>query len=164
LQLPLFILPLPLQCPLLYLRPSHKLPPTKFVFRRLPLPLQLLLRNINHSQKNCIWYSRPRPLLQSFPPFCCCYKAPLKNYNISMDPNFSHRQTIKNQGNSIQIQSLQFLWKNWRDDGARTNENSAEFSLDPQRACKQTGLAMSEWSSLQSLLVWWPKWIPNLKP
>ncbi len=29
--------------------------------------------------KNCICYSRPRPLLQSFPPFCCCDKAPSKH-------------------------------------------------------------------------------------
>jgi len=91
LQLPLFLLPLPLQCPLLYLRPSHKLPPNKFLLKRLPPPLQLLLQNTHHSQKIASAIAAPD---LSFPPFCCCYKATSKHYNISMDPTFSRRQKI----------------------------------------------------------------------
>lgn len=78
LQFTLFLLPLPPRCPLLYLRPSHKLPPTKFLLKRLPLPLQLLLQNIHHSQKNCICYSHPRPLLQSFPPVLLHLQSSIK--------------------------------------------------------------------------------------
>jgi len=74
LQLPLFLLPLPPRCPLLYLRPSHKLPPTKFLLKRLPLPLQLLLQNIHHSQKIASATDTPDLCSRAFPHFAAATK------------------------------------------------------------------------------------------